>query len=122
MSEDIKREINAARLKHILFKAKLRSFLYGSGTDEAPVRDPDVCGLGQWISHVALPQFGHMPETQKLDRIHRQLHQMANKLMDLRQAGQAEQAQRGLSDINPLTDEVLELINTIERKLRKEGA
>ncbi|KUG06795.1 CZB domain-containing protein [Solirubrum puertoriconensis] len=121
MSEDIKREIDAARLKHILFKAKLRSFLYGSGSDEAPVRDADVCALGQWIANVALPQFGHIPETQKLDRLHRHLHQVANQLMDLRQAGQTEQAQRGLSSINPITDEVLELINTIERKLRKEG-
>ncbi|AYA35609.1 hypothetical protein D3Y59_00195 [Hymenobacter oligotrophus] len=121
MSEDIKREIDAARLKHILFKAKLRSYLYGSGIDEAPVRDPDVCALGQWIANVALQQFGDMPEAQKLDRVHRQLHQAANKLMDLHQAGHAEQAQRGLSGINPLTDEVLELINTLERKLRKEG-
>ncbi|GAA4354343.1 hypothetical protein GCM10023185_16050 [Hymenobacter saemangeumensis] len=121
MSDNFKRELDAARLKHILFKAKLRSFLYGGGTDEAPVRDADVCALGQWINTVALPQFGHLPETQQLDQVHRRVHQVANQLMDLHQAGQSEQALRGLSTITPITDEVLQLINAIEQKVREEA-
>jgi predicted RNA polymerase sigma factor len=121
MEEDLRREFDAARLKHILFKARLRSFLYGSGTAEEPVRDADICALGQWISTVALPQFGHLPETQQLDRVHRQVHVQANTLLDLYLAGRTDEAQRRLRETNAITDEVLKLINTIELKLRKEG-
>ncbi|GAB2965992.1 hypothetical protein GCM10027048_40080 [Hymenobacter coalescens] len=121
MDEDLKREFDAARLKHILFKARLRSFLYGVGSDEAPVRDADICPLGQWIREVAVARFGYLPETAQLDAAHRQVHALANELMDLRLAGRAEEAMRGLRRTNALTDEVLHLLNTIERKLRKEA-
>ncbi|OON69150.1 CZB domain-containing protein [Hymenobacter sp. CRA2] len=121
MDDNLKREFDAARLKHILFKAKLRTFLYGAGTNESPVRDPDVCALGQWINTVALPQFGYLPETQELNRLHRHLHQVANRLLDLHQAGQVEEAVQGLRETTTLTDQVLDLLNTIERNLRKES-
>lgn len=121
MDEDLKREFDAARLKHILFKARLRSFLYGAGGDEGPVRDPDECSLGHWIRDVALARFGRYPEAQQLDDAHRRVHATANRLMDLHAAGQADEALRGLRAANPLTDEVLSLLNTLEHKLRKEA-
>lgn len=121
MDDYLKREFDAARLKHILFKARLRSFLYGAGGDEAPVRDPDECSLGEWIRDVALPRFSHHPETRQLDDAHRRIHAEANRLMDMHQAGQSDEALRGLRAANPLTDEVLSLLNTLEHKLRKEA-
>lgn len=121
MDDYLKREFDAARLKHILFKARLRSFLYGASGDEAPVRDADVCSLGVWIRDVARPQFSHHTEVQQLDQTHRQLHVEANRLMDLYQAGHTEEAVRGLRATNPMTEEVLRLLNTLEYKLRKEA-
>ncbi|TLM92444.1 hypothetical protein FDY95_13530 [Hymenobacter jeollabukensis] len=121
MDEDLKREFEAARLKHILFKARLRSFLYGNDGNETPVRSADECPLGEWIREVALPRFGRYPETKQLDQTHRRVHDEANRLMDLHQAGHADEAMRGLRAINPLTEEVLGLLNTLERKLRKEA-
>jgi Chemoreceptor zinc-binding domain len=121
MDDYLKREFESARLKHILFKARLRSFLYGVGSNEMPVRDADVCPLGQWIQAVALPRFGHLPETAQLDAAHRRLHLLANQLMDLHQSGHQEEAMRGLRQTNPLTEEVLQLLSTLERKLRKEA-
>ncbi|WP_165903697.1 CZB domain-containing protein [Hymenobacter gummosus] len=121
MDEDLKREFDTARLKHILFKARLRSFLFGAGGNEAPVRDPDECSFGHWIRDVALPRFGHYPEARQLDDAHRRVHHEANRLMDLHLAGQTEEAMRGLRAANPLTDEVLGLLNTLEHKLRKEA-
>ncbi|MCC3157308.1 CZB domain-containing protein [Hymenobacter sp. 15J16-1T3B] len=121
MDEDLKREFDAARLKHILFKARLRSFLYGADGEEGPVRDPDECSLGHWIRDVALARFGHYLEAQQLDQLHRRVHEEANRLMDLHQAGHADEALRGLRATNPLTDEVLRLLNTLEHKLRKEA-
>jgi hypothetical protein len=121
MDEDLKREFDQARLKHILFKARLRSFLYGHGSDEAPVRDPDECSLGHWIRDVALARYGYHPEAARLDQLHRRVHEEAGRLMDLHAAGQGEEALRGLRAANPLTDEVLQVLNTLEQKLRKEA-
>lgn len=118
MDEDLKREFDAARLKHIMFKARLRSYLYGSGDGPRPVRDPDECPLGQWIRDVALVRFGHLPETLELDVLHRRIHLEADHLIDLHRAGRVDEAQRGLRLTNPLTEEVLRLLSTLERKLR----
>lgn len=120
MPEDVQQAFGAARLNHILFKTKLRSFLYGSGTDEASLRDADVCALGQWITTVALPQFGHLPKVHQLDRVHRRVHSEDNVLLNLYKSGQTEQAIEQLPSMLKITDEILQLLNTLERKLRTE--
>ncbi|GGE94831.1 CZB domain-containing protein [Hymenobacter cavernae] len=119
MNDDLKQDFETALVKHLLFKSKLRSFLYGSGTAEEPIRDANTCALGKWINERALVQYGHLPEAQELDRVHRQVHQVANRLMDLHVAGQAEQAIAGLSDVQVLTDRISQLLRTMENKLRQ---
>lgn len=74
-----------AQLKHQLFKSKLRSALYNSGLDEASIQDATVCALGIWIRERALSAYAHLPESLELDKVHRQIHQEANRLLDLRQ-------------------------------------
>ncbi|GGG55528.1 CZB domain-containing protein [Hymenobacter glacieicola] len=118
MSFDLKQEFESASVKHLLFKSKLRSFLYGSGTSEGPIRDPQACNFGHWITERALPEFGHLPETRELDRAHIRIHHVANRLMDLHQAGHKEEAIAGLSEINDLADHITKLLRTIEQKLR----
>jgi hypothetical protein len=48
------------------------------------------------------------------------VHTTANMLLDLHQAGQVDEAQKRLRETNAITEEVLQLINTLEHKLRKE--
>ncbi|MFD2786519.1 CZB domain-containing protein [Hymenobacter rubripertinctus] len=118
MTDDLKQEFDSARLKHLLFKSKLRSFLYGSDTEQGPIRDPNVCSLGQWIDQQALPRYGHLPESRELDRVHRRMHVEANRLMDLRQSGQQDEAVSGLAGINALAEQIVVLLRTMEESLR----
>ncbi|TGE16221.1 CZB domain-containing protein [Hymenobacter elongatus] len=115
---DIKQDFETALVKHMLFKSKLRSFLYGTQLAEGPVRDADQCGLGIWIQERWQGPLGSVSEWFELDRVHRQLHAEANKLMDMYQQGFQEQAREGLADLLPLTDRVPRLLQTIQDKLR----
>ncbi|WP_400193838.1 CZB domain-containing protein [Hymenobacter sp. B81] len=119
--DDLQREFNTARLKHRVFKAKLRSFLYGSGTDEQPIRDAQVCSFGQWLLQVGLPQLGHLPAMQQLERVHTAMHATANRLLDLHQAGQAEAAVAGLSEVDRIAEQMMSLLHIIEENSRREG-
>ncbi|KAA9338295.1 hypothetical protein F0P96_05505 [Hymenobacter busanensis] len=121
MPRPFKEELDAARLKHVLFKSKLRSYLYGSGIDDAPIRDPRVCALGQWIEQIGRPQFRHLPEMQQLDELHEEMHREANRLLDLYGAGRRDEAVAGLSGVNRLADMLTDLLDTLEAKLRTEG-
>ncbi|OWP63842.1 hypothetical protein CDA63_06405 [Hymenobacter amundsenii] len=118
MSDDTKQEFDAARIKHLLFKSKLRSFLYGSNTAEGPIRDPDLCSLGQWINQRVLLAYAHLPESRELDQVHRHIHTEANRLMDLRLSGRSDEATAGLGQINQLADQIVVLLHTLEASVQ----
>lgn len=118
MSDELKQEFDAARIKHLHFKSKLRSFLYGSNTAEAPIRDPHQCSFGQWISQYLLPRYGFLPESWQLNEAHDKIHQEANRLMDMAQAGQRDEAISGMAEINRLADHITALLRTLEEKIR----
>jgi len=118
MNSELKQDFETAMVKHLLFKSKLRSFLYGTNLAEGPIRDPDQCGLGIWISNRMQGPHGHLPEWRDLDRTHRQLHVEANRLMDMRLQGHDEAALDGLNDIQYLLDRIPALLRTLEDHLR----
>jgi hypothetical protein len=122
-TQDIKQDFEGALVKHLLFKSKLRSFLYGTNTSEAAIRDPEVCALGQWIRERRSGAYAHLKqEMTRLDKVHRQVHEVANRLMDLRQNGQPEAGIAGLADIQAMTDEITTLLTAMQVRLQQQAA
>ena len=119
-TEEIKRDFESAIIKHVHFKSKLRSLLFGGGGSEGPARDPEACGLGQWIAERmrGTGPYAHLPEARRLDHQHVLVHQQANRLMDLHRAGQEEEALAGFADLQLVADEIVTLLRTMEARLR----
>ena len=118
MNDELKQDFDSALVKHLLFKSKLRSFLYGSGISEAPIRDPEACIFGQWITNTVLKKYPRIPESQELNRAHIKIHQEANRLMDLQQQGHQDRAIEGLAEVNRLADQITQLLRTLEQNIR----
>ena len=120
-AQDIKQDFEGALVKHLLFKSKLRSFLYGTNIAEPPIRDPDICALGQWIRERRTGAYALLTkEMTELDTLHRQLHKGANRLMNLRQSGQPEAGIMGLADLQPLIDQITNLLTILQVRLQKQ--
>ena len=120
-AQDIKQDFERALVKHLLFKSNLRSFLYGTNTAEAPIRDPEVCALGQWIRERRTGAYAHLKEEMRLlDHHHRRLHEAANHLMDLHLAGKAEAALTGLTDLQPLINRIANQLTTLREQVQAE--
>jgi len=117
-SEAIKQDFESALVKHLAFKARLRSFLYGNNAAEGPLRDPEQCVLGQWISERRQGAYRWVPEMTLLDQQHRHIHQQANQLMDLFRAGQPDQAKAGFTEVQHTADIITQLLQTIEARVR----
>ena len=100
------------------FKARLRSFLYGNGKEEGPLRDPDQCSLGQWITERRQGSYAHVPEMRELDQRHRNIHEHANRLMDMHLAGRRDEALAGFAQVQREAETIVTLLQTIEAKLR----
>lgn len=116
--EAIKQDFESALVKHLSFKARLRSFLYGNESAQPPLRDPDQCSLGLWIAERWHGPYASVPEMRDLDREHRLIHKRANELMDLRLAGQQDEALTHFQTVQSQADQIVHLLQTIEAKLR----
>ncbi|MGI4884463.1 MAG: CZB domain-containing protein [Janthinobacterium lividum] len=118
---EIKQDFESAMTRHLSFKTKLRSFLYGNGYDEGPLRDPDQCSLGHWIAERRAGAYKDVPEMATLDAAHRHIHRDANVLMDHRLAGRPDAAAAGLPAVLAQAEGIADLLRTIERTLRTEA-
>ena len=121
--EDLKQDFDSARIKHVHFKSRLRSYLFGNGGEEGPLRDPEACSLGQWVANRLRGQgvYAHLPEARQFDRQHVLIHQEANRLMDLHAAGRTEDASAGYGPLQVIANEMQTLLQTMEAKMRREA-
>jgi PAS domain S-box-containing protein len=114
----IQLDFEQAKAKHLLFKSKLRSILYGAQLiDEAPVLSHYECTVGKWIYNHALKAYGHIPEMQELEKIHADIHTSARELVALYKDGKEEEARRGLTGMEKIADHLVGLLAIVEHKL-----
>jgi PAS domain S-box-containing protein len=115
---NIQLDFEQAKAKHILFKSKLRSILYGAKlTDEAPVLSHFECTVGKWIYNHALKAYGHIPEMKELEKVHADIHTSARELVALYKDGKEEEARKGLIGMENIADHLVGLLAIVEHKL-----
>ncbi|MCW3075983.1 MAG: arcB, partial [Bacteroidetes bacterium] len=113
----IKLDFEQAKAKHLMFKSKLRSILYGAEIDEAPVLSHYECAVGKWIYSHAFQAYGHLPEMQELEKVHAEIHSSARKLVEEYKEGKVEKARTGLTDMEKVADHLVQLLGTVEEKI-----
>lgn len=111
-----KLDFEQARIKHVVFKSKLRALLYGVEIDSNPVLSHEACSLGRWIYEIAMPRIGYMPEVKELERVHSRLHTIAIRLWNEYKNGHQDEAHQGLAEIEEVAQELLQLLELIEQK------
>lgn len=117
MSE-LKYVFESAKIKHIVFKSKVKSYLYGSNTPLEPILNYRQCSFGQWIYEVGLTQFKHMPEMHQLEKVHRGIHEHAIHLVTLKQKDNIESAIAGLPELEFLAANIVQLLEQIQEKAK----
>ncbi|MGV3540502.1 MAG: histidine kinase [Rufibacter sp.] len=103
------------RIKHILFKSKVRSVLYGGLADEDFFSRTGP--IPHWFSSIGFYRYPGIGEMVVLKQVQQELDTAAQNLFDLYAAGKIDQAQRGLSEIESLSVKFQDLISYLERKL-----
>lgn len=116
-NDSIKLDFEQARAKHLLFKSRLRSILYGIEIDEAPVLSHYECNVGNWIYNHALITYGYLPDMVELEKVHAEIHVSARRLIALYKEGNVEAARLGLQDMEKVADNLVVLLTTLETKI-----
>ncbi|MGK7901740.1 MAG: CZB domain-containing protein [Hormoscilla sp.] len=112
-------DFSLAKAQHSLWKIKLRSFLHGQSeiqlTEFVSHRD---CLLGKWLYATGLAKYGSIPEMQSLETIHQKLHVIASRIVEMKRLGQVDAAERELAQLEPLSEKIVDLLNSVEQKVK----
>lgn len=114
-------DFERAKAKHILFKTRLRSMLYGVDTEESTVTSHKECEVGQWIYSYALEKYGYIPEMHHLEKVHHKIHDCANELIDLYKNGEVEKAREGLATMELIAGNLTTLLSVVEVRVNSDN-
>jgi methyl-accepting chemotaxis protein len=112
------RELQRAKVAHLTWTSKVRSFLDGkSSLDSKVAFSHTQCSLGKWLESVGREAFSHLPEVSQLDKPHRELHETIKHIADLKQRGDMEAAEREYEKIEPLSHRIVDLLSAMKDKI-----
>ncbi len=110
-----KLDFNSARTAHLSWKMRLRDFLDGKESLRSKeVTSHHDCELGKWIYSQGMKLYGDMQEMQKLEKEHARMHEHIKKVVEAGNADNHQVAEALMSDIEPLSREIVTLLNKIE--------
>ncbi len=111
-------DFSLAKLHHQLWKMRLRLFLDDMETltvaEAVSHRD---CQLGQWIYSTGQAEYGSESEMIKLEQVHADFHQEVRQVVQLKTEGQNSQAEAEYQKVVPLSDQVVDLLDSLNLKL-----
>ncbi|MBF9252628.1 histidine kinase [Pontibacter sp. 172403-2] len=110
-------DIQQLRIKHILYKSKVRATLYGGVFDEAFFSR--LGPVGTWFSAVGQVRYAHEPETRQLASVHQELDAVARQLYRLYSSGKIDEAHEELRSIEKLSERFLNVLSKLEDRLKE---
>ena len=110
-------DLSGARATHLAWRDRLRAFLDGKHTlTREQVISHHECGLGRWYYSEGLHHYGHIPEMEALETPHVELHQLVRQAVEHYEQGAIEAAEACFREIQPLSRQIVELLEAIEEK------
>lgn len=106
-------DIQQLRIKHILFKSKLRSVLYGGNYDDSFFSEKGP--VEQWFATVGRQKYNGIVQIRELYRLHQELNMQARALISLYQINKIDEAHDGLRSIDQLSGRFLSLLEQVEQ-------
>jgi methyl-accepting chemotaxis protein len=115
-------DFGEARSKHLMWKSRLRRFLDGQ---EAMSQEQAVsykhCDLDKWLNSVGLRRYGYLSELQELDQVHRTMHGVIKRIVELNHAGQHDEAELEFEQVEPVSQQIISLLNVVENHVKEKA-
>ncbi len=111
-------DFSMAKLAHQQWKFRVRSYLDGlEQMSTAEVSSERDCEFGKWLYSKGLVEMGHLPEMNRIERSHSELHASIRAAVDAKSSGNLEEAERRYQEVVRLSGEVVGLIDQIMVKM-----
>lgn len=116
---NLKIEFEQARIKHVAFKTKLRSYLYGNQADVEALRNPSLCAVGKWINEMGAKHMGGDDLLLELSYIHEEIHDAARRIIALHSAGKTQEAREMFEEVDSIGQRLLKAMDDLEAAISK---
>ncbi len=101
-----------AGVEHRAWLKNLEKFLYWE-TEELPIRDYTQCSFGGWLQGEGKNRFGNNSIFPDLERLHVEIHELAESLILLHDKGDQERAKAGIDDLHSMRDRLIEYLEAL---------
>ncbi|MBT3197956.1 MAG: hypothetical protein HN344_09535, partial [Gammaproteobacteria bacterium] len=115
-------DFELARAMHRTWVMRLEGFLDGRETlTEEQAVSHQHCDLGRWYDSVGMEKYGDVPEMGLLEKPHRELHQLIHNAVSAHNRGDTCNKDEVIKQVKKLSIRVIELLQTIELKVKSHG-
>jgi EAL domain-containing protein (putative c-di-GMP-specific phosphodiesterase class I) len=101
-----------AGVEHRAWIKNLERFLYWE-TEELPIRDYTQCSFGSWLQGEGKNRFGNSDVFPSLERLHVEIHELAESLIELHYKGDQKGAKAGIDDLHGMRDRLIEYLEVL---------
>jgi methyl-accepting chemotaxis protein len=114
---DRKLDLSAAKMAHLNWKTRLRSFLDGQGTlTEAEAVSHKDCAFGKWYYSEGLKNYGHIQELKDVEEPHAELHRTIKEIVKARNSGDKATAEKLYANVDHISRRIVGLLDVAEVK------
>jgi methyl-accepting chemotaxis protein len=114
---DRKLDLSAAKMAHLNWKTRLRSFLDGQATlTEAEAVSHTECAFGKWYYSDGLKNYGHIQELKDVEAPHAELHRTIKEIVKARNAGDKASAEKLYANVEQISQRIVGLLDLAEVK------
>ena len=113
-----KSDFPAIRLMHMSWKKRLTDFFNGEKIETTVHLSYKKCDLGIWIYSDGMTKYGKMPEMQDLEKIHKEMHLVVERVMKMKQSGSNTAIEQELEKIEHLSQRLYSLLIIIEDRFK----
>jgi len=106
------------RIKHILYKSKVRSVLYVNEGNYDTAFFTSANPVSEWFNDVGLKKYREDPAMQSLLSIQQEMDNTARHLFNLYKAGKIDLALQGLSTLEEKSEKFIALLALLENRFK----
>lgn len=110
--------IRAIKTEHKLWKWWLFSFMFGIiNLTEEQILDHTQCRLGKWYYSIENPKVIQLKSYKDLESPHARLHSLAKEIFWNIKNNKIEEAERGLTELENLSNQIVNLLDILEKEI-----
>jgi aerotaxis receptor len=113
-------DFGSAKTAHLAWKTRVRDFIQGDthAITKEQACSHHECQLGRWYYSPAATKYKQSSYFQQIEAPHARLHAIVREVLEAKDQGHLEKAERLYSELGPMSDQIVSLLDKTEHSIR----